>query len=459
MSATLINVLALLVTLGILITVHEWGHFFVARRLGVKVLRFSIGFGQPLWRRTDAQGTEYVLAAIPLGGYVQMLDEREGDVPAEERHRAFNTQPVGTRIAVVAAGPLCNFLFAIGAYALVFMVGVTAALPLLGEPTPESPAARAGFEMGETIVAVNGQATPTLDRVVLALIDASLAATGRTDDATVLATITVENEQGTRRERQLDLSGANTHAEKGQVLRFLGLRPWPLPAVVGQVQTDSPAARAGLQTNDRIVAVDNRPVSGWEDLVAVIRERPEVAVTLAVRRDTTTLDVIVTPIAVQDGGETIGRIGIGPSPQGGGDDKLFTTIQHDPLSALWQGTVKTWEMSWFTLKMFGRMLFGQASLENLSGPLTIAQVAGQAATVGVTAFLSLLALISISLAVLNLLPVPVLDGGHLLFYFIEIVKGSPLSEDWQLVGQKIGIALVLMLMSVAIFNDVVRLFS
>ncbi len=451
MSSTLINIFALLITLGVLITVHEWGHFFVARRLGVKVIRFSIGFGQPLWRRTDKEGTEYVVAAIPLGGYVQMLDEREGEVPSEERHRAFNTQSVWTRIAVVAAGPLCNFAFAILAYALVFVIGVNALLPVLGEPRPDSPAARAGFEMGEQIVAVNGQATLTLDRVVLALIDTSMGAEQ--------VTLTVENELGTRRDRTIDLSGAAPHAERGRIMEYLGLRLWPLPAVVGSVQPDSPAQAAGLQTGDQIVAVDSRPVSGWEDLVGVIREKPNVSVMLTVRRDEERREFSITPAVVQDGNETIGRIGIGPMGMGETTSgRLHTVIQYNPLSAIVQGAVRTWEMSLFTVRMFGRMIFGQASLENLSGPLTIAQVAGQAATVGITAFLSLLALISVSLAVLNLLPIPVLDGGHLLFYAIEVVKGSPLSEYWQMFGQKIGLALVLMLMSVAIFNDLMRLF-
>ncbi|MGF1525556.1 MAG: RIP metalloprotease RseP [Candidatus Competibacterales bacterium] len=445
MSLGLINLIALLITLGVLITVHELGHFWVARLVGVKVLRFSIGFGPPLLLRRDKSGTEYALAAIPLGGYVRMLDEREGDVAPAERDRAFNRQSVGKRIAIVAAGPLFNLVFAVLVYAVMYSLGVQATRPLLGDPVPDTPAAVAGFAKGDQIKAIDDDPTPTLDVVTLTLVERSLA-----EDTVV---VTVEDTTGAEVRRTLDLQGSREHAEGGQLLEHLGFRLWPLPAQIGAVLPDSPAANAGLAPGDRIVAIDGQAVDNWSDIVNAVRPRPEESLAVMVERDGTPQTFQVQAAATTVDGETIGRLGIGPAPS----DALAVTVRLEPLAALAKGVTRTWEMSLFTLRMLGRMVVGQASLENLSGPLTIAHFAGQAASIGIMPFLSLLALVRISLAVLNLLPIPILDGGHLLYYAIELVKGSPVSEAVQSMGQRIGLAVLLLLMSLALFNDFARL--
>ena len=454
MSNTLISLLALIVTLGVLISFHEFGHFWVARRFGVKVLRFSVGFGRPLWlRRGRVDGTEYAIAAIPLGGYVRMLDEREGEVAASERHRAFNRQSVGARIAIVAAGPLFNFLFAILAYSLMFMVGITGVRALLGDITPGSLAAEAGFQQGDQIVAVNDRPTPTLDAVLMALVEHSM-------DGEVVE-VQVRDADERLRVRTLDLRDAQGLAEDGRLFTHLGLSPWrpQLPAVIDHLQPEGAAARAGLQSGDRILAVDDQPVSDWQQWADYVRERPHTPLEVRVQRNGQELSLSVVPEAVETEQGTIGRIGAyGKVP-----DDLAATVQvvirYGPLEAVAEAIGKTWDMVLFTVRMLGRMLVGKASLENISGPITIAQFAGQSASISWDAFLSFLALVSISLGVLNLLPVPVLDGGHLLYYLIELVKGSPLSESAQNFGQRIGIAVLLMLMSLALFNDLVRLFA
>jgi regulator of sigma E protease len=440
-----------IVTLGILITAHEFGHFWVARRLGVKVVRFSIGFGPPLWlRRSRVDGTEYAITAIPLGGYVRMLDEREGPVADQERHRAFNRQPVSTRIAVVVAGPLFNFLFAILVYSVIFTAGIPGIRPLLDAPVADSIAARGGFQKGDLITAVDAQPTPTLHAVSLALLEHSLDKD--------LIQVQVEDEGGQHRLRTLDLHGQQKVTEDGDILAQLGLSPWPIPAVVGQVLEGSPAQRAGFLPGDRVIAIDAQAIKDWPQLVAYVQARPGQTLSVLIDRAGQQQTLTVTPEpAAGDKQGIIGKIGVSGQIPADSTAQLQVVIRYGPFRAVAEAVSKTWDMSLFTLRMLGRTLLGKVSLSNISGPITIAQFAGQSASIGLIPFLSFLALVSISLGVLNLLPVPVLDGGHLMYYCIELVKGSPLSDVAQELGQRVGIALLVMLMGLALFNDLSRL--
>lgn len=451
-SSPLISLLALIVTLGVLITVHEFGHFWVARRLGVKVLRFSVGFGKPLWRRQGRDDTEYVIAAVPLGGYVKMLDEREGDVSPAELPRAFNRQPVGSRIAIVLAGPLSNFLFAIVAYSLMFMIGVPGVKPVLDAPRAGSLAAAGGFQKGDEIIAIDGEPTPTLSAVLLELVDRAMAGE--------MIPVEVRDADERKRVRVLDLREPSDLGDAAQVFERIGLTPWRpvLPAVIGQITGDGAAARAGLQPGDRIVQAAGEPVTDWEQWRALIQRHPDQSFRVRIERDGAEQSLDLTPDARQnERGERVGFIGAVADVPDDLVQSLQVVVRYGPLGAVGAALGKTWDVSLLTLRMLGRMLVGKASLDNLSGPITIAQFAGQAASAGVMAFLALLALVSISLGVLNLLPVPVLDGGHLLYYLIELVKGSPLSDAAQNLGQRVGIVVLALLMGLALFNDFNRL--
>jgi regulator of sigma E protease len=452
MNSVLFSLLAFIIAIGVLVTVHEFGHFWVARRLGVKVLRFSVGFGKPLWTRTfGADRSEFVLAALPLGGYVKMLDEREGEVAPEELPRAFNRQPVSTRVAVVVAGPLFNFLFAILAYWLMFVAGVPGLRPVVGDVTPGSPAAASGVIAGDEILAIQGEATPTWESAIMSLLDASL-------DERDAIRLDVRDPDGADRNLTVRLAQSGELLEKGGVLHNFGIEPWQLPAVLDEVVAGEAAEQAGLQSGDLIVAADGKPISGWNDWVEYVRARPDQPIQVEVRRNGARLGLELVPRRVTEGGAAHGFIGASVRlPDDGQHATMRVVVRHGPLEAVPAALGKTWEVTTLTLRTLWKMLTGKASVENLSGPISIARYAGESAAIGLTTFLAFLGIVSVSLGVLNLLPVPVLDGGHLLFYLVELAKGSPLSETAQLAAQKVGIVLLLMLMTLAFYNDLVRL--
>lgn len=456
MSGVLSSIFFFLIALGLLIAIHEFGHYWVARRLGVKVLKFSIGFGKPLWKTTrGADNTEYALAAIPLGGYVRMLDEREGEVAPHELHRAFNRQPVGKRFAIVVAGPLFNFVLAIAAYWLVFLIGITTIKPVVGEVAPESPAAEAGFASGDQIVAVAGEATPGWQNVALTIIEKTL------DEDRV--PVEVKDERGERHVRMLRLTDVQKKLERGNLLETLGIEPArpAIPPVIGSLEAGGAGAAAGMKAGDRVVAIDGEPVDDWEAWVAYVRAHPEQTIRTEVVRGGEHLVFSVTPKrrATKDG--DIGYVGAAVAVPEAMDAEqgLTAVVRYSPLAAVGEATAKTWHMSVLTLRMLWGMVAGEVSVSNISGPISIAQYAGYSAQGGIVSFLTFIAIVSISLGVLNLLPVPVLDGGHLLYYIIEWIKGSPVSDAAQAFGQRIGVTALLLLMVVAVYNDVVHLFK
>ena len=450
----LYSIIAFVVALGVLVTVHEFGHFWVARRLGVKVLTFSVGFGRALWsHRSREGGTEYVIAMIPLGGYVKMLDESEGNVATHERHRAFNRQPLSTRVAVVVAGPAFNFLFAILAYWCMYMIGVDGLRPIVAQAAPGSVAERAGFQPGDEMESVQGGKVATWQSAVQAIITASL------DEREI--GVEVVDASHRRQERVIDLGTiAVDDLTGGRFFEGLGLAPArpALPAVIGRVEPGRPAQRDGLRPGDRVVQADGEAVAGWSDWVRVVRERPGETFVVVVERDGASLDLRLTPDVEQDAdGARFGRIGAGVREPEGLIDRLYVTERYDPWSALVKGIVKTGEISALTLRMMWKMLLLEVSIENLSGPIGIAEYAGASARFGLSRFLEFLGIVSVSLGILNLLPIPLLDGGHLLYYAVEFFRGRPVSEASRFVAQRLGIALLVGLMGLALYNDLARL--
>ncbi|NKI35008.1 RIP metalloprotease RseP [Wenzhouxiangella sp. XN79A] len=443
----------LVVALGLLVTFHEYGHYWVARRCGVRVLRFSIGFGRPLLRWRNKEDTEFVVAAVPLGGYVKMLDDRETPVPTAERDQAFNHKSLGQRSAIVAAGPVFNLIFAVAAFWLMFMIGIADSRPLLGPTT--GLAAEAGLEEQDLIVRIDEAKVQTWTHALLALIPPAL------DRRAV--TVEVEDAGGFRQTTELALDRLGPDFREDRTLESIGLSIWrpDLPPVIDGVTDDGPAARAGLSAGDRVLAVGDTTIDGWNALSAAI---PAAAGTgapieLRIERDGRELEVQLQP-TMQDGRPIIGITPPPPDAALQADmERAFAILRFGPLEGLGRAFNETWRLTAGTLGILGRMITGQASLANLSGPITIAQMAQDSARLGISRFLFFLGLISLSLAIINLLPIPVLDGGHLLYNLIEAIKGSPVSERGQVIGQTLGLVAVVGLMSLAVFNDIVRFFQ
>jgi regulator of sigma E protease len=430
-------ILALLVTLGILVTFHEFGHFVIARWCGVRVLRFSVGFGPPLWMRRDRRGTEYAVAAIPLGGYVKMLDEREGNVPEAELSEAFNHQPPWRRIAIALGGPAANFLLAVVVYWVFFVVGTTEIVPMVDQVEPGTPAYQAGLRGGEEIIAVDGTETASWMQINMALA-ARLGDTGRLQLASRLP--------GGERQQVHEIPIQRWHRGVGEpdLLGSLGLRP-VLPAVAGDILPDSPAERAGLQQNDRILAVDGESVRDWMEWVSHIRAAPGQDLAMEIERGGVRQTVSVR---VGEQADDVGYIGVTP---------LMRDISYSPLRAVQASLRETWSKTLLTLDLLKKMVQGAVSTKTLGGPILIAQVTGDSAQAGLAQYLAVLALLSISLGVLNLLPIPILDGGHILFYTAEMIIGRPIPERVQVWGVQLGLLLVVGLMIMVFYNDIMRL--
>jgi regulator of sigma E protease len=450
----MITLLAFIGAIALLVVFHEFGHYWVARRCDVKVLRFSLGFGKVIYsKRFAGSDTEWVISAVPLGGYVKMVDEREEEVAPEDLPYAFNRKPVLQRMAIVAAGPLANFLLAIVLYWGLFVHGVPGLKPIIGDVPPGTPAAIARLQTGETILSVNGETVPSWQDLHWALLRLAL------NQDTV--NIETQNDGGTPQTHALDISGIEAKDLDSDFLDKLGLhlyQPVIMP-VIGDVVEGSVAQRAGLRQGDKVLRADGKAMQRWMDLVEVIRAHPGQAVELDVQRGTSTLQIKVIPQSVEESGKETGKIGAGPKIDEAAWQAMFTEVSYGPLESLAQSLRKTWETSFISLEMMGKMVMGEVSMKNLSGPITIADYAGQSAKLGMVAYLSFLALISISLGVLNLLPIPLLDGGHLLYYVAELVKGSPAPDIAWEIGQKIGIALLGTLMVFAIYNDINRFVS
>jgi regulator of sigma E protease len=453
----LITIAAFVVAVGLLVTVHELGHYWVARLCNVMILRFSVGFGRPLFlRRVGRDRTEWVIAAIPLGGFVKMLDERDPDgaVDAAQLHRAFNRQNVWKRMVIVLAGPVANFVLAAVLYWALFVHGMPGVKPYLAAPAADSVAAAAGFRNSDLIRKVGDKEIATWQDLRWALLK----------EAVGKGSVSIEAEDAAGRlfVRQLGLDGLTKEDLEKDFMAKLGLVPYrPVIApVIEKVVPDKAAARAGLQAGDRIVQAAGREMHTWEDLVEVISASPGREIELLLRRGEREVRVAVTPAEETDAeGKRVGRIGISPRIDTRETERLFTVVRHGPVDAAGKALEKTWDMSIFSLKMLGKMIIGDISWKNLSGPVTIADYAGQSAKLGVAAYLGFLALVSISLGVLNLLPIPVLDGGQLVYYGVEILKGSPVSERVMEVGQQIGLALLLGLTAFAFYNDIHRLIT
>lgn len=443
------------ITIGVLVVFHEFGHFAVARLCGVKVLRFSVGFGKVLYSRHFGKGeTEWVLSAIPLGGYVKMLDEREGEVPAHELDRAFNRKPVWKRMAVVAAGPVFNLLLAVILYFGLFIHGVPDLKPRVGEIPKGTPAAAAHFEPHETVLSINGTPIRGWDEVgwrllVLSLRHPHVEITGRTPD-------------GIEHRHLLDLSGIKPSDLSGSFMGKLGLQPDipPLPPVVGKIVPGSAAEQAGLRPGDRILRVDGRDIATFEQWREVVSSHPEQRLHMDLVRDGGQISLDITPHKANSNGKVIGLVGVySPPAPHGALDALRTEVRYGPLAALGLAVQRTWDIGSVSMEMLGKMVLGQASVKNLSGPIGVAKVAGESASLGLSPFIFFLAFFSVGVGVLNLLPIPILDGGHLLYYTAEFFMRRPVPESAWETGQKIGAVVLVALMALVFYNDISRLLA
>jgi regulator of sigma E protease len=441
------------IALGILVAVHEFGHFWVARKLGIKVLKFSVGFGKAIWSRTAKDGTVYALGAIPLGGYVKMLDEGEGEVAEADLPRAFNRQPLWKRSLVVLAGPMFNFFFAIAAYSLVFAGGVEGLTPVVGKVIEGSVAEADGFLRGDVLLSVDGKNLNSWQEQRLYLFSKALAR----------KTVHYEVETADGRQLTRSLNLANVPMSKIDarlVAGGIGLIGWypEVPAVIDQVVSGKPASSAGLQHGDLITAINGEQVQSWNDVVRLISASPGKSLQLSFTRNGVSESISITPEVAKVGEQEIGRIGISVQPVEVPADRLVN-VNYGLMESLYRGTETTWMMSVLTLRMLAKMVTLEISSKNISGPITIAQYAGKSAQVGFTSFILFLAIVSVSLGVLNLLPIPVLDGGHLLYYTIEAITRKPVSEKVMIMGQQVGILLLFLLMSLAVYNDLGRLLN
>jgi regulator of sigma E protease len=451
------HLLAFIVAVCLLVTVHEFGHFWVAKRLGFKVLRFSVGFWKPLWRRMGADGTEYIIAAVPLGGYVKMLDEREGPVAPEDLPRAFNRRPHWQRIAVLLAGPAFNIIFAVLVLTgILLMSGLVQVRPVLGPVEADTVAGRAGLHGNDEIAGIDGRVVNSQRDVLLDLLDAV------SNGAPI--TLSVRAPDGALRPATLAIADPDERrrlTEPSALMSGLGLQFFepPVPAVLGVVEPDGPAAHAGLKTGDAIVSVDGEPVHDFLGVVTRIQAHPGQSVAIRYRRAGQEATVQVPVLAESHDGKTVGRIHVRQPPLEPYPESMLRHIHLSVPAAFVRANVEAWEMSALQARLLWRMLAGQVSMKNLSGPLSIAQYAGDSAALGLASFLYFLVVVSLALGFMNLLPIPILDGGQIVFQAIEWLKGSPLSERFQTIGQQLGIALLVLLMGVALFNDISRQFG
>jgi len=443
------NLFFFIIAITILIAFHEFGHFWVARKLGIKVLRFSIGFGKPLYKkRFGKDDIEFVLAAIPLGGYVKMLDERDSSVSPSEVHRAFNRQSVYKRFAVVFAGPAFNFIFAVFAYWLMFVVSVTDLKPIIGEIVPDSPAQKAGLTKGLVIVSVDGDATPVISIAISSMLPALL------DQASI--SLKAKGSDGIISEYTLNFADIDPDAALTNYYRAVGIFPWhPVgPPKVVRLLENKPAIKSGLAIDDIILEINGVKIDSSNKLIKYVSSRPGEKLKFLIKRKSKEMELTVTPDKEIINGKMIGRIGLAPVDTGVYPDDIKVQYSYPPLQAVTESVNKVWVNTKLMLTTFGKMITGSVSINKISGPITIAKYAGITASSGFSTFISFLAVVSISLGLINLFPIPILDGGHLMNYIIEIIKGSPVSENFEMIGQRIGIIMLAMLMSVAIYNDV-----
>lgn len=447
-------IVAFIVAIGILVSVHEYGHFWMARRVGIRVLRFSVGFGKPLWKRTGRDGVEYMVAAIPLGGYVKLLDEREGNVAPEDAPFSYNRAPVWKRILTLLAGPFANLIFAVLAYWLLLMVGIPSLKPVVGDVTTGSIAAQAGLRRDDLITSVQSHETGTREEVLLGVMDSIT-------DGRITLTVRDHQGQGDTRTLTLELGeGRRDLTDPENMMTGLGFEFWlpSPPAIIGAITPGGAAEQAGLKSGDEVLSLDGQPVTDFASLVKLVTPRMNREVPVVVQRGDQRLSLSMTIGAGEANGKTVGRIGVGPQittvtlP-----DEMRALQQYAPVAAFLKGVQQTWDTSTLSLKIIWKMLVGEVSTKNLSGAISMVEYSGAAASQGLLSFINWLALISISIGVFNLLPVPMLDGGQIVYQLVELAKGSPVSERVQQISQQIGIAVLLMLLSLTLYNDIARL--